>query len=450
MMKISDIFAKKESAETASEKEQTLWYKKPWVHRLIYALIALVISITMWGYVLMSENPSRSIRIQDIPVTFEAGSESDLYSRDLTILGDIDQILPSISVTVSTTLNDLPRFKGREKDVVKATVSLNSVHKAGEYVLDINVTTSIGEIDRISTENIVINVDNLVERTIPVSASLIGELPENYWHGDLQLLTNSVQIRGAESELQSVVKASCYIDLTGKTESINDSFALNLYDAADEQIVLSSLSGSLPAVTAKMNILPCVTIPLSFNFTGQNSLKDIYEITQTSVHPSTVTVAADEELLKQISELISLETIDIGSVNEECSLSFQVKLLDLPENVILVNGVETYTVTIEIRERIEEITLEDLPIEAVNEQGDKFTYVYSPETCSVTLRGKASLIRNLYSKDISLLLNMAGKEAGTYTLIPELELVNGKQEYLYDLEYTVTSITCIVETVTEE
>lgn len=450
MMKISDIFAKKAPAETASENEKAVWYKKPWVHRLIYALIALLISITMWGYVLMSENPSRSIRIQDIPVTFEAGSESDLYSRDLTILGDIDQILPSISVTVSTTLNDLPRFKGREKDVVKATVSLNSVHKAGEYELDINVTTSIGEIDRISTESIIINVDNLVERTIPVSASLIGELPENYWHGELQLLTNSVQIRGAESELQSVVKASCYIDLTGKTEPINDSFALNLYDAADEQIVLSSLSGSFPAVTAKMNILPCVTIPLSFNFTGQNSLKDIYEITQTSVHPGSVTVAADEELLKQVNELISLETVDIGSVNEECSLSFQVKLLDLPENIILVNGVETYTVTIEIRERIEEITFENLPIEVINEQDDDFTYLCSPETCSVTLRGKASLIRSLYSKDISLLLNMAGKEAGTYTLIPELELINGKQEYLYDLEYTVTPITCIVEIVTEE
>lgn len=450
MMKISEFFAKKESNETTSENEKQPWYEKPWVHRLVYALIALLISITMWGYVLMSENPSRSIRIQNIPVTFEAGSESDLHSRDLTILGDIDQILPSISVTVSTTLNDLPRFKGRETDVVKATVSLNSVHKAGEYELDINVTTSIGEIDRISTESVVINVDNLVERTIPVSACLIGELPDNYWHGEVQLLSNSVQIRGAESELQSVVKASCYIDLTGRTEPINDSFALNLYDAADEQVVLTSLTGGLPAVTAKMNILPCVTIPLSFNFVGQNSLKDIYEITQTSIHPSTVTVAADEELLKQVNELISLESIDIGSIDEECSLSFQVGLLDLPEDVILVNGVETYTVTVEIRERIEEITFDSLPIDVINEQNEEFNYLYSPETCSVTLRGKASLIRNLYSRDIVLLLNMAGKEAGTYTIIPELELANDKQEYLYDLEYTVTSITCIVETVIEE
>ena len=39
---------------------------------------------------------------------------------------------------------------------------------------------------------------------------------------------------------------------------------------------------------------------------------------------------------------------------------------------------------------------------------------------------------------------MAGNGIGTYTLIPELELLNGKQEYLFDLEYTVTPVTCTV------
>ena len=245
-MKINELFQKHNSAKNTAGSEnegggkggadRLVWYKRPWVHKLLYAFIALIISVTLWGYVLMSENPSRSLRIENIPVTFEAGSESDLYARNLTLVGNIDEILPSISVFVKTTLNDLPRFKGRETDIVKATVSLNSVHSAGEHSLAVNVTTSIGEIERISIDNIVVTVDNLVERTIPVSAHIMGELPEGYWHDEVQLLTNSVQIRGAESELQSIVKAGCVIDLSGRTEAINDSFTLNLYDINDQLV----------------------------------------------------------------------------------------------------------------------------------------------------------------------------------------------------------------------
>lgn len=453
-MKINELFQKPNTAKNAAGSEnegggkggadRPVWYKRPWVHKLLYAFIALIISVTLWGYVLMSENPSRSLRIENIPVTFEAGSESDLYARNLTIVGNIDEILPSISVFVKTTLNDLPRFKGRETDIVKATVSLNSVHSAGEHSLAVNVTTSIGEIERISIDNIVVTVDNLVERTIPVSAHIMGELPEGYWHDEVQLLTNSVQIRGAESELQSIVKAGCVIDLSGRTEAINDSFTLNLYDINDQLVTTSSLTESIPAVTVRMNILPKLDIPLSANIIGQSAMKDIYEITQILIQPATVSIAADRAILEQLPDLISLESIDVANIDDECTLNYEVRLIGMPEGAILINGIDTFSVTIEVRERIEEVTFESMPVSIINEDTDSFSYQYSPSTAAVTLRGKASLIRSLYSMDIRLTLNMAGNGIGTYTLIPELELLNGKQEYLFDLEYTVTPVTCTV------
>lgn len=419
------------------------WHKRPWVHKLGYLILSLLIATTLWGYVLTSENPERRIRIENIPVTFEAGSESDLYSRNLTILGDIDDIMPTISVTVKTSLTDLPRFKGRESDIVKATISLNSVHSTGEYSLPVNVTTSIGEIDRISIENVIISVDNLVERTIPISAITTGKLPDGYWNGELQLLTNNISLRGAESEMASIVKAVCTVDLTNRVESVNDSFTLALYDKENNIVNASSVIGSIPSVTVRMDILPKLDIPLNVNITGVNDMKDIYEIAQTSIFPSSVSIAADADTLSNIRELISLESIDISNINEEGTIEREVKLIGLPSDAILINGIDAFTVTIEIRERMESITFENRPVTFINEDGQSYTYSYEPAVVTITLSGKASLIRSLYTWNISLTVNMAGIDAGVHTIIPELEIIN-KPGFIEELEYDITPIACTV------
>ncbi len=438
-----DASQKSESASTSEKSNKLPWHRRPWVHKLGYLILSLLISTTLWGYVLMSENPERSIRIENIPVTFEAGSESDLYSRNLTILGNIDDIMPTISVTVKTSLNDLPRFKGREADIVKATISLNSVHSIGEHSLPVNVTTSIGEIDRISIENVIITVDNLVERTIPVSASVIGELPDGYWRGELQLLTNSISLRGAESEIANIGKAACIVDLSDRTESINDSFTLDLYDRDDHIVSASSVVGSIPSVTVRMDVLPKVDIPLDVKITGSNEMKDIYEISQTTIFPSSVSIAANAALLDQLDGLIALESIDISGIAAEGTIEREVKLIGLPEDAVLVNGIDTFTVTIEIRERTETITFENRPVNFINEDLKSYNYSYEPMTATITIHGKASLIRSLYTWNISLTVNMQGLGAGVHTLIPELELID-KPGYLDDIECEISNVACTV------
>lgn len=454
-MKINELWAKAlknkkiqsnvspTNSNMVSKDDKLPWHKQPWVHKLGYFMLSLLIATTLWGYVLMSENPDRSIRIENIPVTFESGSESDLYSRNLIILGDIDDLMPTISVTVKTSLNDLPRFKGRETDIVKATINLNSVHSTGEHSLPVNVTTSIGEIDRISIENVMINVDNLVERTIPISANLTGELPDGYWNDELQLLTNSISLRGAESEIAAIGKAACTIVLTDRTESVNDSFTLNLYDTDNNIINVSSIVGSLPSVTVKMDILPKLDIPLTANITGSNDMKDIFEIDRIAVSPSSVSIAADAETLKSIKELITLESIDISGVTTEGTIVREVKLLGLPSDAILINGIDTFTVTIEIHERIESIAFESRPVNFINEANDIYSYSYALSTATVTLRGKASIIRSLYTWNISLTVNMDGIAAGVHALIPELEII-GKPGYLEELEWDISQIECTV------
>ena len=181
--------------------EKTPWYKKPFIRKIGYALIALFIALTLWGYVLMSENPVRIKRVNNVSLSFESGSEADLKSRGLIISGDIGSILPEIAVNVRTTLNDLPRFNASMDDIVTATISLNDIREPGTYVRKIVATSSIGTVESVEPSTVTITVEDLVSRMIPVKCSFTNSLPDGYWRDEPELATSSITISGAESAI---------------------------------------------------------------------------------------------------------------------------------------------------------------------------------------------------------------------------------------------------------
>ena len=96
------------AADTDAAEKKTKWFRRPLVRKLGYLFISLLIATTLWGYVLMSENPDRMKHVSDVPLKFEGGSEADLRSRGFVVLGESQNLLPDVTVTVKTKLNDLP------------------------------------------------------------------------------------------------------------------------------------------------------------------------------------------------------------------------------------------------------------------------------------------------------------------------------------------------------
>ena len=92
-----DIAAADEKASTAdtdAAEKKTKWFRRPLVRKLGYLFISLLIATTLWGYVLMSENPDRMKHVSDVPLKFEGGSEADLRSRGFVVLGESQNLLP--------------------------------------------------------------------------------------------------------------------------------------------------------------------------------------------------------------------------------------------------------------------------------------------------------------------------------------------------------------------
>lgn len=159
-------------------RKETKWFRRPLVRKLGYLFISLLIATTLWGYVLMSENPDRMKHVSDVPLKFEGGSEADLRSRGFVVLGESQNLLPDVTVTVKTKLNDLPSFgNSAGGEIVSASVSLQGINAPGEYECDVIASTTIGTVYSVEPRTVKITVDELVTRTIPITCAVTGDLP---------------------------------------------------------------------------------------------------------------------------------------------------------------------------------------------------------------------------------------------------------------------------------
>ena len=422
------------SADTDAAEKKTKWFRRPLVRKLGYLFISLLIATTLWGYVLMSENPDRMKHVSDVPLKFEGGSEADLRSRGFVVLGESQNLLPDVTVTVKTKLNDLPSFgNSAGGEIVSASVSLQGINAPGEYECDVIASTTIGTVYSVEPRTVKITVDELVTRTIPITCAVTGDLPAGYWNGDVQLAATSIDITGPRSSISNIVRANCVLNLDGRTESVNAAFELTLIDSSGQIAAASSIVGALPS-------------------TGRD---DNYEASYT-VKPSVLSIVASQDVIDKIKlalesvdrTTIYVDPIDISDMQPGETRLFERSVLGLPSNIQLLTE-NNFTVSVQLEEATISRTFSDIELSRiVGEDHTRFIYNYDSRSCSVIISGKSGFVNSLSAEDLLLTLNVSGCSEGTHTLVPTLELAD-HSDLLSDakIQCDVGTIICVISKV---
>ena len=383
---------------------------------LAIKIISLLFAMLLWGYVMMETNPVRIKTISNVTVSFDG--EDDLLNKNLTVRGDRSELLPNVTVDVSVNLT---RYSSLDASSINARASLRSISKPGTYRLLISATTTNGTVVNVSPREIVIEVDTLAARTVPIEVEYSGTLPESYWRGTPTLSTQSLIVRGAAEDVARVEKAICTLNLNDRTTSFNESVLLTLVDGEGEEVDSNLFIETLPSVVVKMDILPMKTVDVDTagSVLGVDALPANYEVVDIIATPAQVRIAGDAEVLETIDS-IPLEQIDVSGSSTSV---LETLLLQVPDDVILLDD-EEVNLFVDIREKTESQLFTDLSIEIRNLDSD-LDAVSSQELGSITLTGRISLMRQLSRSDVTLYVDAAGLAAGQHVLPVQVELPEG-------------------------
>ena len=402
--------------------------KNLFTKNILIKFLSLLFAMLVWGYVMMDQNPMRIKTVENVAVNFDA--EGDLIARKLVVRSDRNQALKSITVKVNT---ELTKYADLDASDITASISLRGVSGPGIYTIMIDATTPDGTVVNVSPSEVTIEIDNLAKKRIPVEVSLNGELPDGYWNGEPETTNSYVDIEGALKDISSIVKAVCPIDLTGRTESYNESASVELQNAAGEAVNVTLL-GEVPAIPIKLSILRMAQLPVNVDaaITGKENLPVNYEIVGYSVSPSSnITVIGDRETIEALTG-VDIEPIDVS--NEKESVEQEVQLL-LPEGVTSLNG-NTIQVRVNIRQKMQTLSFSAVPVE-VQGLGKKLAATLNLSSTNVTITGQVSLMSALSRDDVVVYADVTGLSAGTYQV--ELRLGLPNESMLSEVTYTIAA-----------
>ncbi len=322
------------------------------LHNGGFKLIAILISLVLWaGLISQDETLTRDKTFTDISVNVTG---TDTMKRNgYIVTSDMAELLSNVSAVAA-----VPQQQYDTVDVSSYNIrlELSRISGIGDQELKLQSTNSstYGKITSITPATVTVFVEDYVTRyRIPVSVSITGEVPANWYISTPSVDPPLVVVSGPKSIVNSISRARVFleVDEVEWTEGTMVTTAeLRLFNRSGEEIHSSLLEVSYDGVTLdgavlEATILPTRTFEVLDLISTLNDVAEGYEVEAIHVSPENITVAARREVLDQMSELaLSEHFVDLNGLSE--TTSFQVKVSKPSDDAVLSN--DTITVTVDI------------------------------------------------------------------------------------------------------
>lgn len=399
------------------------WSGMALVKKILLAVASLLLAMTLWGYVLMAQNPDRTKTYGGISVKLESGSEADLLTRNLMVYGDVTELLSEVSVTVSAPLTDITKITAKD---ITATVSYNDIHDTGISRLEVRaVCGNNGTVVDIDPSYIEVDVDRITTRTIPVDQTFSGELPEGYWHGAVSVSPKTVTVKGARRDIENISSAVCTVDLSQLTDSVNRSFNLLLTEEDGSEFDQSLLLESIPSVNVQMQVLPYKQVDITYEI--GDSLPEGLSVAEQSLNIGSLTIAADERTLAGLDS-VTADTVFLSGIDSPGVYDFTLTLNNIPDDAVVIDhpSIRTVRLTVVVEDTVTEMTFEGIAItvSGIDPQCRYTYYLYDENgelgnalvrlAVDVAVKGAAGAVEALSARDLVLSIDVTGFTSGEH------------------------------------
>ena len=378
-------------------------------NKTVAFLLSLLVALGMWLYVVNYISPESEAMFYNIPVVFEG--ETVLTTERNLMITDISTT--TVNMKISGNRSDLNKINS-SNIIVKA--NLSQVYDPGETHL--NYTYSFpGDVSQsaLTVENkfpsaITITTDVKLTKEVPVKVVYSGSAPEGFITDteNAVLDKNYVTVTGPGSVVDMIDHARIDVDLSAQRETISEHFVYTLCDKDSQPVDAEQIVTDVGEIYLNLSIHRFQEAKLVVNVTYGGGA----DATNTKVELSTQTirVSGSEKILEGLKELV-VGSVDLSTIETDTVMVFPIAL---PDGITNLSGVSEVNVTIDFDNLIKKkFTVNNINVINVPEGME---YDLMNEALEVTLRGHAVLMGTLEADDISVVVDLSDKEAGTFTV----------------------------------
>ncbi|MBN9391954.1 MAG: hypothetical protein J0I20_28215 [Chloroflexi bacterium] len=376
-------------------------------------IVAVALAIIVWGYVIVSQYPERTLPPMEVtlgePVPPPDGlevvpNENQFSSVSITLSGPSDTVL---AVTVSQ---------------IKPYLDLSQC-RVGTCLPKVQLKEPLPRYVtwKSNPEQVPVVLEAQVSKTLDIEVVRGGDVNPDYTlEGDLTASPTQVTVKGRQSLIDRVAKAQVSVSLSGRVGAFRLSQGVTLVDAKGQAITDTSLSISPANITVTGNIvykLTSRTVPIRVVTTGQPADGFIAGNAQSTPLLATV-VSGNLDTLNKL-EYVSTQPVNINGASS--AVSTTVQLEPIPD--VTFTGGDTVQVEIGIVPFQTSKTI-SVQLELVN-PASNLRYSYDPTVVNLTISGPYTAFQPELPLDkIKATVNVQDRGVGTYTIPVQVELPN--------------------------
>jgi YbbR domain-containing protein len=368
-----------------------------------YKVISFLLALAFWLWITSQSEPIGLFGVQTLNVPLVTYNQPP----NLVIISD----LPTISVKLDNNNQGIS-----VKDLY-AYVDLKDA-VAGEHSYKVMMDEPEGvKIEKISPSNVIIRMDLVKDKIVPVTAEITGTPAKGFIAGEPLITPSVVNVRGPASILEKLENVVVEANINGLKESMRVVRPVTFKDSEDKGIFapnpsLESLNSFPDTVEIVVPIYgegtASKTIPLRATTRGIPAEGKTVRMVTTI--PSQALLIGDEEALKKI-QTVNLGTIDVSGASSNKVVDIPLKSVALPEGVSFSEGTRL-SVIVHIGSSFVTRTIQGIPVEVKNIPGE-FTAEAIPPI-NVTVRGYPEILDDLKAGDIAVWVNAADLQEGSY------------------------------------
>lgn len=368
--------------------------------KLIIQITCLVISVVLWMVIMVETNPPLDENYTNIPVTIKnlsaleksnlvlMNSDKDHFTVNVKVRGTRDQITKINKSDFSAYIDVL----GFSEGVTNAKIEVSGPGGV--------------EITNTYPSQIACNIESVISRVMDVTVQYDGNQAENYFRSQPIPNPSSVKITGPRSVVNSAAIAVATVNIDGASDSVVKTVPVRVYNGTDAEIFMSL---PIDNVEVTVPIYPTKYVKLVPNVIG--TPEEGYQLTNVTVKPDKIKIAARKDILDTISEL-KVADLDITGAYNNILSSKEI----LNADGLMILDLTTAPVVNAVVEKIEEkqFVFKSSDVQFANLQQGRQLNILDPDAeITVVVVGPSSVVNQLKKNEIILSSDLSSATLGT-------------------------------------